>query len=375
VAAVLVAAPVTAEPAFPPLKTGALRDCGTPEAVPTYCRIRRVLSAEEARERLCGGTLAIWAEGDVVSVVAKAPGDAVRVAGAVSGPLGRIAGTDLWSISVRTPSLDAALLDAFVFNGTGGPVVYKEWRGPSAEPKPPVVETLTGASFVVDISSPNLGETRKVSVYLPPAFDSARRYPVIYVADGGNVRALSKQVEHLILAGEAPPLVMVGLHNGGDERRSQDYLIGWKGSSDGFAKHERFFLQEVMPRAEKAWGASNQRSQRMLMGHSNGAAWAVDTALRNPTLFGAVFATSVGWGERKTLGRTESIRFFLAAGELERSFRRKTGQLADALAGAGHLVTFKPVVAGHSRLMEEVLLDDAIAMAFPLNAGPSAARR
>jgi enterochelin esterase-like enzyme len=360
-----------AEPAFPPLVSGDLRDCGAPEAKPTYCRLRKDLSLQEARQRLGTDTMAVWGEDDVFSVVAQAPGESVRVAGAVNAPLARLQGSDLWTISVRVPSLDAALLDALVGGGPNGAFVRKEWRGPKAEPKLPLTEKLTGRHFVVPMASPNLGETRKVGVYLPPNFDPGLRYPVIYMADGQGAGYLARLIELLILSGKAPPLVLVGLHNGG-ERRSQDYLINRKDTPDGFAAHERFFLQEVMPRAEKEWGASNRREDRMLLGHSSGAAWAVDTALRNPELFANVYATSFGWGERKDLARPQPIRFFFAAGELEGPFRRRTGQLADAAKAGGHQVTFKAVVAGHSPMVTQAYVDDALAAAFPFHAAGSA---
>jgi predicted alpha/beta superfamily hydrolase len=39
-----------------------------------------------------------------------------------------------------------------------------------------------------DVRSPQLGNTRHVTVYLPPSYDrSNRRYPIIYMQDGQNL--------------------------------------------------------------------------------------------------------------------------------------------------------------------------------------------
>ena len=125
----------------------------------------------------------------------------------------------------------------------------------------------------------------------------------------------------------------------------------------------------MIPRAEREWGASPRPADRMLMGHSNGAAWAVETAFRRPAMFANVYAVSVAGRDRTTFDRAPQIRFFLAAGQLETNFLRGTRNIADGAAGVGHQVTLKTPVAGHSQMVVEAYLDDALIGAFG-TAGP-----
>jgi predicted alpha/beta superfamily hydrolase len=97
----------------------------------------------------------------------------------------------------------------------------------------------TSASEVVKLSfSGTLGE-RPLYIYLPPGYRDPEAqntsYPVLYLHDGqncfeafagdafGETWRADRAADALITAGEVPPLIIVGVSNGGD-RRLEEYL-------------------------------------------------------------------------------------------------------------------------------------------------------
>jgi predicted esterase len=72
-------------------------------------------------------------------------------------------------------------------------------------------------------------------------------------------------------------------------------------------------------------------------GFSNGGAWAVAAAQRRPDVFAQVAAFSVGVVPGRITGKSRAtgVRHYLAAGTLERGFRRVTRQWAKRLQRAG----------------------------------------
>jgi enterochelin esterase-like enzyme len=88
-----------------------------------------------------------------------------------------------------------------------------------------------------------------------------------------------------------PPLLLVGTAHGPGTMRQQEYLFGW--SPKHFEAHEKFFCEEVIPWAEREWGASRKRMERAVYGCSNSAPFALLMANRHPDLFGHVFAMMV----------------------------------------------------------------------------------
>ena len=226
----------------------------------------------------------------------------------------------------------------------GRPLNFAVWTGPLAPKVPAVAKELKGVEKMLDLESKNLGETRKVKIYLPPSHDRSRSYPVIYAADGMTNGEI---LEPLILAGRIRPLIVVGVLNGkyqGDpakpyeikkDIRACEYLPGV--DDDRFAKHERFFCEEVRSWAEAELGASRETAERAVQGVSNGGRFAVEIGMRDPELFGSVFGFSVASNSesedmtaraRVLAGKTP--RFFLAAGKWETGFHKLTVRLADA---------------------------------------------
>src|SRR5688572_8394405 len=107
-----------------------------------------------------------------------------------------------------------------------------------------------------------LGTARRVSIYLPPGYDtSAARYPVLYLQDGQNLfdpsRAfvpgqdwgLDETAEALIHDGRMAPLILVGIDHGGADRveeytptRDARRRVGGR-----LAAYRAFLIDELKP--------------------------------------------------------------------------------------------------------------------------------
>jgi enterochelin esterase-like enzyme len=201
----------------------------------------------------------------------------------------------------------------------------------------------------------------------------------VYVSDGRSVKAFARVVEPLIAAGRVPPVVLVGVHDGGYLGPSPKGAHDYDGSKDlraqeyipsinprRFADHETFFVKEVPAWAERRFGGSADRKDRAVSGYSNGGRFAAEMAFRHPEVFGHAFCLSVAGDAAKTLATRPDrpVRFYLAAGTWEPIFHRLTAKLADALKERGVEVTFSSRVAGHDVAMWREEFAAAVAAAF-----------
>ncbi|HEY5337789.1 MAG TPA: alpha/beta hydrolase-fold protein, partial [Rhizomicrobium sp.] len=138
-------------------------------------------------------------------------------------------------------------------------------------------------------------------IYMPPDADPAKKYPVVYLADGNARLEFPGMIEPLILSGQLPPMILVALwpgnsHKANEDRRSEEYLTGWPEGTGYFLAHESFLLKEVMPYVEQSFGASSDPKDRIVSGFSSGAAWAISMGERHPDIFPTVIAQSLVWG-------------------------------------------------------------------------------
>ncbi|MGH6966555.1 MAG: alpha/beta hydrolase [Phenylobacterium sp.] len=311
---------------------------------------------------MASGDLSWWFDGDVLHVIAVRKGDIAILCCAVQAPMTRLLDSDIWTVAVRVADARRAVIDIGVIPATN-PGARIVWRGPQAPPQAASVKTLAGRIETQKINSRWLDAERALTVYLPPGFDATRRYPVAYVADGVGVSEYARFIEPLIVTGRIAPVVMIGLNSAPDPQRAQDYLVGFRGKDD-FSRHDAFFLKEVIPLAERVYGASRDPRMRLLIGQSNGGSWAVTTALRHPRLFGHAAGLSPGWRDAmKPLGDMPKPAFFLAVGTLESFLPSVTAMAGDARA-AGYKVEFVTRVSGHSELMWSDLYPLAFEWAF-----------
>lgn len=131
------------------------------------------------------------------------------------------------------------------------------------------------------------------NIYLPPGYeaDSSVRFPVVYFLHGsiGNESRsiqLSTCLHKAILAGKAPPMIMV-FANGGSNSNYID-------SIDGTVLAETLIIQELIPHIDGAYRTIGQRSGRAIQGFSMGGGGALRIAAKFPDLFSSVVVYGAG---------------------------------------------------------------------------------
>lgn len=321
-------------------------------------------SAKALMERHAKEMAPVWTDGNTATFYFK--GEAEQVTVIVGGErltLKRLPDSDVWTRSVTRPDLDKGVFSYVITaekKGDSPNFNFKDWRGPKAPPAPAKATTIKGTLKLVDFESKALGEKRKLGVYLPPGHDPSRRYPIVYATDG---RAHGDLLEPLIDSGDVAPLIVVGASSGDyrgkagakydikNDLRAQEYVRGI--DDERFAKHEKFFCEELRTWAEKELGASAKREDRAVFGCSNGARFAVEMGFAHPDLFGHVFAFSVSGSREPAPPKkaTNPSRFVLAAGTWETGFHKVTATLAETLKANNIPVTFNSRVAGHDHAM------------------------
>jgi enterochelin esterase-like enzyme len=329
----------------------------------------------ELRERLGGERCALWASGDVLHVLWRGEADQVLLGGGVQAPMWPVDGTELpgttgglWEASLRIRRLDEAVITVMVVGlgaaelPFGRPVTdVMTWHGPGAGAAVEVEGELAGSVRSETLESAALRGPREVTVYVPPG--AAGPLPGCVLADGESVPGFARLLEPAVAAGTAPPVLLVGVHNGGRpadraDLRAQEYVPGYRPRR--YAAHLSFVIDEVIP-----WAAGEfpvAAGQRWIAGgFSNGAAWAIGAAQRRPDVFGGVAGLSAGKVPQRVAGASRDVRHYLAAGTLEEGFRTATLAWASRLRRAGVPCSHHEWAGGHDPYWWNRTLPDALA--------------
>jgi len=333
-------------------------------------RVWRPRDPAALRARLGGAPLAAWAEDDVLHVLWQGTADEVMLAGGVQPRLWLVEGAgDLWEASLRIRRLDEAVISIVAvprragIDQPGRMTDQLVWRGPRAAAALPVAQHPAGPLDEHTLHSAALRGPRRVTVYRPPG--PAGPLPGCVLADGQSALGFAQVLEPAILAGDVPPVLLVGVHHAADpargrpDRRSQEYLPGH--SPPRFKAHLDFVTGEVIPWAVSHAGAA--AGPWISAGFSNGGAWAIAAAQRRPDVFAAVAAFSAGVVSHRitSRARTAHVRHYLAAGTLEAGFRSATQQWAERLRRAGLPCRYQEWTGGHDAFWWDQQLPAALA--------------
>ena len=182
------------------------------------------------------------------------------------------------------------------------------------------------------IESVNLGETRTVTVFLPPGHRHEIRYPVVFCADGQAVHGFSRRLYHWIEHERVPPVILVGVHSS-DRFRAQEYIHG--ADQRRFEAHEQFFTDEIFRWAVDELNLSIERQSCGVFGFSNGGAFALSMGVRHRDKYGVVIAFSIAGGAERVEPSEYALRpiarYYLSAGTREKPFLRTSRTLAELL--------------------------------------------
>ena len=126
----------------------------------------------------------------------------------------------------------------------------------------PAVETAPPHTTFT-MQSEALGELRRINVYLPPGHAPGRRYPVLYMPDGGiaeDFPHVAQTVDAAIREGRMAPVMVVGIEN---TQRRRDMTGPTAVAEDreiapvvgGSARFRAFIADELIPRIEAGYPA------------------------------------------------------------------------------------------------------------------------
>jgi predicted alpha/beta superfamily hydrolase len=175
---------------------------------------------------------------------------------------------------------------------------------------------VIGETFTVE--SEVLGETRRINVYLPPAYTASKgaRLPVLYMPDGGiaeDFLHVAGLVQVLTGNGTMRPFILVGIEN--TERR-RDMTGPTESERDkkiaprvgGSAAFRAFIRRELMPRVKARYRTTGETA---VVGESLAGLFVVETLLKEPDLFDTyvAFDPSLWWNDQKLVaGAAEDLR-------------------------------------------------------------------
>ena len=159
-----------------------------------------------------------------------------------------------------------------------------------------------GQTFTLE--SRALGETRRINVYLPPAYidSAALRLPVLYMPDGGigeDFLHVAGLVQVLTGNGTMRPFILVGIENTqrrrdltGPTTSAEDRKIAPK--VGGSAAYRQFIREELMPLVKQRYRTT---AETAIVGESLAGLFVVETLLLEPKLFNTylAFDPSLWW--------------------------------------------------------------------------------
>jgi len=224
---------------------------------------------------------------------------------------------------------------------------------------------------IADVHSPQLGNRRTLTIYVPPAYAGRRhdRYPVIYMQDGQNLFSpatsfagdwgLVPRLDALAASGEEA--IVVGVWNAGDVRLAE--YSPFRDAENGGGAGDRYlaFLAEtVKPIVDQRFRTKTGRQDTGIAGSSMGGLISLYAALTRPETFGfaAALSPSVWFADSAIVPFVEKSRgggpVYLDAGgrESERQIA-DVRRLRDALVRIGYrvgedLMYVEDAEAGHN---------------------------
>lgn len=214
-----------------------------------------------------------------------------------------------------------------------------------------------------DVSLPGLGRRADICVWLPPGYRrSRRRYPVVYLHDGGNLfdartayaGATWQAGEALTwLHGQGLDVIAVGVPASPDRRIEEYSPYAQPGVGGGDADaYVDFLADHLKPWVDTALRTRPEREHTLVAGSSLGGVVSLHAWVRRPDVFGGVGAFSTAFwvpGERHLTDLERAIaaphdptRFYLDVGGREIpdaprrqvSYRQDTERIVRALLDA-----------------------------------------
>lgn len=153
--------------------------------------------------------------------------------------------------------------------------------------------------FAEDFKMPQLNRTRKISVYLPPDYETTTtRFPVLYIQDGQNMfdaaTSFSGEWEvdetlNKLSKTKGIDIIVVAI-NHGDDKRINEYSP-WDNSKYGKGEgnaYLEFLVHTLKPEIDKKYRTKTDAKNTAIMGSSMGGLISHYAGLKYPQVFGKV---------------------------------------------------------------------------------------
>jgi enterochelin esterase family protein len=300
-------------------------------------------------------------------------------------PMNSVEGTDFHYLT-RVFELDARLDYKFVIGGsqwildplnsetvTGG-------FGPNSELAMPEYVQPAEIEFVPGIphgrtdtfthQSSVLGNSRNVFVYLPPDYDddAEKRYPSLYVNDGGEYKDLASMnnvVDYLLNGGEISGVIVVFVN---PVNRNTEYSLN--------PSYKEMIVSELVPRIDSSYRTIDSAAARGIMGASLGGLVSVYIAYEHPDVFGLSAGQSgafyVNGGQlidSIESGPVEDVRFYLDWGTYEPGIMDSNYSMREVLISKGYSLVQNEYHEGHSWGSWRAHTDNILRTFFPPGGG------
>ncbi|MFQ5719816.1 MAG: PQQ-binding-like beta-propeller repeat protein [Acidobacteriota bacterium] len=240
----------------------------------------------------------------------------------------------------------------------------------AADPARPGGEVRT-----MEFTSPSLGDTRKVAVWLPPGYaDSAQTYPLLVVhgMDWLDKGLLDRALDNLVGTRVEPLVVAVVAP------RNEWWL---EAGGSATVPYARMLATELVPFLDARFRLDDRAGARAVMGTGGFGLTAAYVALRYPETFGKVAIQSIflGLGTEPALMKlirsrpTRPVQFYLDWNRYEsrsvdedRDLRNDGMRLAAALTEAGYTFVGGEVLDSHGWASWRSRTDRILESFFPL---------
>jgi len=188
-----------------------------------------------------------------------------------------------------------------------GDLGFASWH-----PIPAGTPSIPRFDFYPNFASPELGNTRRIRVYLPRGYDSSPllRYPVLYAHDGQNVfhggnfdgLHADTTIDNLAAQGIIPHTIVVAmdftLDRFGEYAPPGKTVLGYTGKGDLYAQ---FVAETVAPFIDGTYRTLADRDHRIVSGPSMGGVISSYMAYERPDFAKRYIVISPAWYETPSM--------------------------------------------------------------------------
>lgn len=242
----------------------------------------------------------------------------------------------------------------------GGHGTNSEVWMPLYRPPPEIefrAEIPHGRIDSLEIRSRVLKRSHPVLVYVPAEYKrfSRKRYPTIYVMDGGEYLSLALMnnvLDNLIAEKRIPPIIGVfvdprtNIHDMQTSMRMNDYTLNYS-----FVK---FVADEVNAKLAKRYRMDLRPEQTAVIGASLGGLISTYAAFMRPDVFGLAAAQSPSyWWKKDSLIRIvkrnpkKPVKFYIGTGTMQDA-QREASLMARVMREKGYVVRYEEHPEGHN---------------------------